>query len=73
MDEMPGMIRPDLQALPQHFQLAEKVEHRALPFCIWNTAPLADRTAQSPLQTKKGSFKSRRRASRCCCWGRVHG
>lgn len=28
---MPGMIRPDLQALPQHFQLAEKVEHRALP------------------------------------------
>ena len=30
---MPGMIRPDLQALPQHFQLAEKVEHRALPDC----------------------------------------
>lgn len=33
MDEMPGMIRPDLQALAQHFQLAEKVEHRALPDC----------------------------------------
>ena len=32
---MPGIIRPDLQALPQaqHFQLAEKVEHRALPDC----------------------------------------
>ena len=30
---MPGMILPDLQALPQHFQLAEKVEHRALPDC----------------------------------------
>ena len=30
---MPGMIRPDLQALPQHVQLAEKVEHRALPDC----------------------------------------
>ena len=32
---MPGMIRPDLQALPQHFQLAEKVEHSrpaGLPF-----------------------------------------
>lgn len=28
---MPGMILPDLQALPQHFQLAEKVEYRALP------------------------------------------
>ena len=25
---MPGMILPDLQALPQHFQLAEKVGHR---------------------------------------------
>ena len=33
MDEMPGMILPDLQALPQHFQLAEKVGHRALPDC----------------------------------------
>ena len=33
MDEMPGMIRPDLQALPQYFQLAEKVKHRALPDC----------------------------------------
>ena len=33
MDDVPGMIRPDLQALPQHFQLAEKVEHRALPDC----------------------------------------
>lgn len=30
---MPDVIRPDLQALPQHFQLAEKVEHRALPDC----------------------------------------
>lgn len=30
---MPGMILPDLQALPQHFQLAEKVGHRALPDC----------------------------------------
>ena len=30
---MPGVIRPDLQALPQHFQLAEKVEQRALPDC----------------------------------------
>ena len=30
---MPGMIRPDLQALAQYFQLAEKVEHRALPDC----------------------------------------
>lgn len=30
---MPGMIRPDLQVLAQHFQLAEKVEHRALPDC----------------------------------------
>ena len=30
---MPGMIRPDLQALPQQFQLVEKVEHRALPDC----------------------------------------
>ena len=30
---MPGMIWPNLQALPQHFQLAEKVEHRALPDC----------------------------------------
>jgi CRISPR-associated protein Cas2 len=30
---MPGMIRPDLQALVQHFQLAEKVEHRVLPDC----------------------------------------
>ena len=28
---MTGVIRPDLQALAQHFQLAEKVEHRALP------------------------------------------
>ena len=30
---MPGMVRPDLQALPQQFQLAVKVEHRALPDC----------------------------------------
>ena len=30
---MPGMIRPNLQALAQHFQLAKKVEHRALPDC----------------------------------------
>ena len=65
MDEMPGMIRPDLQALPQ-------VKDR-MTFLYLDTAPLADRTAQSPLQTKKGSFRSRRRASRCCCWGRVHG
>ena len=28
---MPGMILPDLQALPQHFQLAENVGHRSLP------------------------------------------
>ena len=30
---MPGVIRPDLQALAQHFPLAEKVEHPALPDC----------------------------------------
>ena len=30
---MPGVIRPDLQALARYFQLAEKVEHRALPDC----------------------------------------
>lgn len=40
MDEMPGMIRPDLQALPQ-------VKDR-MTFCIWNTVPLADRTVPSP-------------------------
>ena len=47
MDEMPGMIRPDLQALPQ----------------------VKDRMTFLYLE----SFRSRRRASRCCCWGRVHG
>lgn len=65
MDEMPGMIRPDLQALPQ---VKDRMTFLYLEHCT-----LADRTAQSPLQTKKGSFRSRRRASRCCCWGRVHG
>ena len=31
MDEMPGMIRPDLQALAQQYPLAEKAAHRARP------------------------------------------
>ena len=64
MDEMPGMIRPDLQALPQ---VKDRMTFLYLEHCTLG------RQAQSPLQTKKGSFRSRRRASRCCCWGRVHG
>lgn len=65
MDEMPGMIRPDLQALPQ-------VKDRET-FLYLEHAPLADRTAPITVTDEKGSFRSRRLASRCCCWGRVHG
>ena len=64
MDEMPGMIRPDLQALPQ---VKDRMTFLYLEHCT-----LADRTAQSPLQTKR-IVQIPAAASRCCCWGRVHG
>ena len=66
MDEMPGMIRPDLQALPQ---VKDRMTFLYLEHCTLGRQD----GAITALQTKKGSFRSRRRASRCCCWGRVHG
>ena len=64
MDEMPGMIRPDLQALPQ---VKDRMTFLYLEHCTLG------RQDGAITVTKKGSFRSRRRASRCCCWGRVHG
>ena len=65
MDEMPGMIRPDLQALPQ---VKDRMTFLYLEHCT-----LGRQDGAITVTAKKGSFRSRRRASRCCCWGRVHG
>lgn len=65
MDEMPGMIRPDLQALPQ---VKDRMTFLYLEHCT-----LGRQDGAITVTDEKGSFRSRRRASRCCCWGRVHG
>lgn len=65
MDEMPGMIRPDLQALPQ---VKDRMTFLYLEHCT-----LGRQDGAITVTDEKESFRSRRLASRCCCWDRVHG
>ena len=62
MDEMPGMIRPDLQALPQ---VKDRMTFLYLEHCT-----LGRQDGAITVTDEKGIVQ---RASRCCCWGRVHG
>ena len=65
MDEMPGMIRPDLQALPQ---VKDRMTFLYLEHCT-----LGRQDGAITVTDEKGSFRSRRQAFRYCCWDRAHG
>ena len=59
MDDVPGMIRPDLQALPQ---VRDRMTFLYLEHCT-----LGRQDGAITVTVKRVSFRSRRRAFRCCC------
>ena len=63
MAEMPGMIRPDLQALPQ---VRDRMTFLYLEHCT-----LGRQDGAITVTDEKGWSRSRQRAFPSCCWGRA--
>ena len=59
MDDVPGMIRPDLQALPQ---VRDRMTFLYLEHCT-----LGRQDGAITVTDEKGIVQIRRRAFRCCC------
>ena len=63
MAEMPGMIRPDLQALPQ---VRDRMTFLYLEHCT-----LGRQDGAITVTDEKGWCRFRRQAFPSCCWGRA--